>query len=679
MRSRVLVLAGSTALVVALAVVINQRGGSTAKPAKLAAIQQLAPSQGAGASRGGATRTASRTAGPPVQISSRPIAAPAQFNGDVRSIAPVAVTPLTVRLEQAEPLPANKGLSTTPPVAPTITGPSMPAATTFAGLDHATWGAGYPPDTTGDVGPNNFVQAVNSSIGIYSKAGSQQAAMTFNTLWSGAGTGTPCDTSNQGDPTVVYDPNADRWFLADFSWSNLNTGPYYECIAVSKTGDPVAGGWYLYAIRADDALRPYLPDYPKMGIWPDGLYMGVNMFCEAVPTASCPGAASYQGVRCYAFDRVAMEAGGSATVIIADLSTSYFTALPANLRGAAPPAGRDEMFVSEDQIVFGWDVFKFHPNYVTPGSSTFTGPTLVSQTAYNFAQPYTSPSSANLLDVLVDRNMNQVQYRNLGGTESLWVNHTVRTGSTASPYGIQWGQINVTGGTAAGAPVQQQIYGSPNFNNDGIHRFMGSLAVDKNGDMALGYTASNTGMNPDIRYNGRLVGDPGGTLPQTEGTLQTGGGSQNNVCGTSTCTRWGDYSEMTIDPDGCTFWYTNEYYAASGNNWQTRIGSFKFPSCSIPTAAAVTRFATTRVQGGVAVVWRTGTEAAILGFNVFRDGSRLNSKLVPAKRSGQARGAAYRFLDRTARRGSFHTYRLQIVDLKAGRTWYEVGSAPAVR
>ena len=126
--------------------------------------------------------------------------------------------------------------------------------------------------------------------------------------------------------------------------------------------------------------------------------------------------------------------------------------------------------------------------------------------------------------------------------------------------------------------MQQQIYG--NVGNDGVHRWMGSLAVDGQGNMALGYSASMAGMHPAIRYNGRLAGDPLNTLPQGEATLQAGGGSQVGNCSGGPCTRWGDYSAMTVDTDDCTFWYTNQYYAAPGLNWQTRIGSFKFPSCT---------------------------------------------------------------------------------------------------
>jgi hypothetical protein len=203
----------------------------------------------------------------------------------------------------------------------------------------------------------------------------------------------------------------------------------------------------------------------------------------------------------------------------------------------------------------------------------------VSQAAYvGAADPVAS--AGNNVDTLSDRAMMQNQYRNIGGVESLWVNHTIGTPSASTPTGIQWAQINVTGGNIATTPVQEQI-----FNNglDGLNRFMGSLAVDQVGNMALGYTAESISVAPDIRYAGRLASDPLNTLPQTEVTMlpSVTRSVQTGNCGGSPCTRWGDYSAMSVDPvDDCTLWYTNMYYAVSGLNWVTRIGSFKFSTCS---------------------------------------------------------------------------------------------------
>ena len=501
---------------------------------------------------------------------------PAQFRGDVRRLKRPVPFPRrpTVEPGEHEDVEKKTGAPAASPIPKATT--AMPATiVNFAGLDFANWGAGWPPDTVGDVGPNHYIQAVNTSIGIWAKTGGPPvAAFTFNTLWSG--TSTPCDNNNNGDPTVIYDQMADRWIVADFAWTNIENGPYYECIAVSKTGNPVTGGWWLYAYQADDAAHPWLPDYPKMGIWPDGLYMTTNMFDCLNATCS---SASYKEPRVYAFDRADMYAGAPLSSFVVDLNNAaYMSLLPSNLRGAPPPAGRENFLIAESTTVFEFQVWKFHVDWVTPVSSTFTGPTIVNHPSYNLPVSVPQPGVATLLDSLGDRMQMQNQYRNLGGVESLWVNHTVRTGPNPAPNGLHWAQINVTGGTIGSTPVQQQIYG--NLGGDGVHRWMGSLAVDGQGNMALGYSVSNSSVFPGIRYNGRLAGDPLNTLPQGEATLQAGGGSQNGI------SRWGDYSAMTVDPDDCTFWYTTEYYATTGTNWQTRIGSFKFPSCTPAPAIA---------------------------------------------------------------------------------------------
>jgi hypothetical protein len=514
-------------------------------------------------------------------VDSLPKVTPAVFRGSVHDLPQLGLEksqrPKPRPWEHENLVPSGPKASlpgaVQPPEAQAVASAPVPSpSSSFNGLDSQNWGAGWPPDTNGDVGPAYFVQAVNTSIGIFRKSdGVRVSAFTFNALWSSAHSGTACDNANQGDPTVVYDPLGDRWIVADFGMASFNTGPFYECIAVSRTGDPVNGGWYFYAVRADDAAHPWFPDYPKMGIWPDGLYMSANMFQGN----------TYREVRVWAFNRSDLESGAPLRSVVADTnSTSYFSLLPGNMRSAAgaPPAGSPNYLVSESQSAYAFEVWKFHADYSGSGS-TFSGPANVSQATYN-ATGGNVPSPGNQLDSLYDRLMNQAQYSNIGGKESLWVNHTVRCcGTSSSPMGVQWAQLDVTGGTVAANPVQQQIYPG---SNDGVGRWMGSVAVDKLGDLALGYSASSSTLNPDIRYAGRLSTDPLGTMPLTEASLLSGvtRGSQTNSCGGALCTRWGDYSAMVLDPNGCDFWYTQEYYGVSGGNWQTRIGSFRLnPSC----------------------------------------------------------------------------------------------------
>ncbi len=496
---------------------------------------------------------------------------------------------------EPQPKSATSTGQSVSPAEPALVLGVMPTPTlTFDAMTFSINGNGHPPDTNGDVGLNHYVLGVNTAIGVYTKTtGALASAFTFNSFWLGAGTGTPCDSGNMGDPIVLYDAINNHWIFMDFAWTDIVNGPYYFCFGVSQTSNPL-GSYWRYALRADDAAHPWLPDYPKGGVWPDGLYFSANMF--VCLSAGC-GSATYKEARAYAFNLQKMETGQVLTasdVQAKDTTSSYFTLMPSNVRGTLPPAGAPNYFVSEDQIGYFWDVFKFHVDFTTPANSTFTGPTQVSQANYTVAaSSVPEPAPGNNSDSLADRAMFLNQYRNLNGTESLWVQHTTGTASAATPTGIQWAQINVTGGTIATTPVQQQI-----FNNgaDGVNRFMGSLAVDKQGNAALGYTASSSSVAPDIRYVGRLVGDPLNQLPQAETTMLPGvtRSVQTGNCGGSACTRWGDYSAMTVDPvDDCTFWYANMYFPVQGPNWVTRVGSFKFPSCGTtvtltPTVTSLT-------------------------------------------------------------------------------------------
>ncbi|HZY46040.1 MAG TPA: hypothetical protein VFF70_14980, partial [Anaerolineae bacterium] len=247
---------------------------------------------------------------PTILLTDKPIE-PSSLTGGVGNLPYVPPSPDTKPEFEMEPAPKSdtSAGSSAPPAAPALVLGTMPTPTlTFNAMDYTTNGAGHPPDTNGDVGLNHYMEAVNTSIGIYTKTtGAQATAFTFNSFWSGAGTGTACDTggildgpSNQGDPIVLYDTIRQRWIFMDFAWTtpNLINGPYYFCFGVSQTSNPL-GNYWRYAIRADDAARPWLPDYPKGGVWPDGLYFSANMFdCL---NASCSSAIR-EDARAYAFN-----------------------------------------------------------------------------------------------------------------------------------------------------------------------------------------------------------------------------------------------------------------------------------------------------------------------------------------------------------------------------------------
>jgi uncharacterized repeat protein (TIGR01451 family) len=432
-----------------------------------------------------------------------------------------------------------------------------------------------PPDTNGDVGPNHYVQWVNISFAIWDKTGTLlYGPAAGNTLWSGFGA--PCETSNDGDPIVQYDQLADRWLMTQFALPNYPSGPFYQCIAVSQTGDPT-GAWYRYSFLVSSTK---MNDYPKFGVWPDGYYMSVNQFNTN---------GSWGGAGAFVFERDKMLAGQAAQMVYFDLFSvdpNLGGMLPSDLDGSiSPPAGSPNFFVNFDDDGWGYpadqiEVWRFHVDWSTPANSTFTGPTLLATAAFDSNMCSYSlncipqPGTTRKVDALSDRLMYRLAYRNFGTHESLVVNHTVDVDGT-NHAGIRWYEVRDPGGVPT-------IYQQGTFAPDANHRWMGSMAMDGAGDIAVGYSVSSSTLSPSIRYAGRLPGDPLGVLTQGESELIAGTGSQ-----THSASRWGDYSMLAVDPtDDCTFWYTQEYYAVTSSmGWKTRIGSFKFPTCT-PVAAS---------------------------------------------------------------------------------------------
>lgn len=487
---------------------------------------------------------------------------------------------------------------TAPDVSPEPKPPAPPPNIVFEGLDREFWGAGSPPDTVGDVGPTYYIQAVNTSVGIYDKAGNLQTAFTFDTLMSQGVFGNQCDTENFGDPVVLYDTFEDRWILTDFAFTldgggNVNPPIAFQCFAVSQTGNPVTGGWYFYSRTVTD----FLNDYPKFGIWPDGLYMSANMF-------GFPAGGAFQHARVWAFNKAQMYAGSPTVKVVSfNVGGGDFTVIPSNarLQTGTPPVGRPNLFLSSWQFLNALTVYKFHVDWTNLSLSTFTGPDApLAATSWPNAAVANAPQpgTANLLDVLQIRAMMQNQYTNFGGTESLWVPHTVRRANTTGFAAPRWYQVNVTGGTVAAAIPQAATWDPDGANTN--HRFMPSLALNRNGDMAMGYSISNsTTRFPSMAYAGRLATDPVNTFGQTETFMFTGTASQ------TTSTRWGDYSAMTLDPDGCTFWYTNEYAnpldQTAAKRWKTKIGSFTFPGCTTFGAGGTVSGTVTVNPGGAPI------------------------------------------------------------------------------
>ena len=443
-------------------------------------------------------------------------------------------------------------------VAPPLAGGTAVSAPT-AGLGFDGVGSGFtgftvnsaPPDTNGAVGSTQYVQWVNSSFAVFNKAtGAKVAGPTAgNSLWAGFGGG--CQTNNDGDPVVLYDKLANRWIFSQFS---VSTTPFLQCIAVSTTSD-ATGTYNRYSFSYSG-----FDDYPKMGVWPDAYYQTFNMF-------NASGSA-FVGADLCAYNRTAMLNGQPATQVCFQQGSSIGGVLPADLDGTTPPPAGSPNYL----VFFGTNnlnLFKFHVDFTTPANSTLSGPTAIPVAAFtalcNGGTCVPQSGTTNKLDSLADRLMFRLAYRNLGTKEALVVNHSVVAGSSG---GVRWYEIDNPGGTPT---VAQQSTFAPDSN----FRWMGSVAMDHNGDMAMGYSKSSSTSFPSIAFTGRLATDPASTM-QTEATVINGSGSQ-----TGTLTRWGDYSAISVDPvDDCTFWYTNEYLKASGTfNWSTRIANFKFAGC----------------------------------------------------------------------------------------------------
>lgn len=424
-----------------------------------------------------------------------------------------------------------------------------------------------PPDTTGDVGPNHYVQWVNLRYAIYTLTRDVSNNITAfnlvsgfpkngNTLWQGFGG--RCQTDNDGDPIVQYDQLADRWILTQFA---VSATPYTQCVAVSTSPDPT-GTYFRYAFSYSRNFN----DYPKMGVWPDAYYITYNMFRNG---------ASFVGNQVCALERAQMLVGGVARQACASTSTSHHSLEPADLEGTTlPPAGSPNFLMSLTSTAVNF--WRFSVNW-SAGTGTLTGPTAVSGVAA-FSRAcgggvcIPQPGTTNQLDSLADRLMYRLSYRNLGTREALVINHSVTSGTGV---GIRWYELtNATGQTlASAAPVLRQ-QGTFAPTND--FRWMGSAAMDKTGGIAVGYNISNSSsIVPSIRYAYRGPADPLGTLGN-ETTILVGSGIQ-----TATLTRWGDYSTISVDPvDGCTFVFTSQFQPANGNfNWNTYIHSFKLSTC----------------------------------------------------------------------------------------------------
>ncbi len=470
--------------------------------------------------------------------------------------------------------------------------------------------AGFaPPDPNGDVGLNHVITSWNAQFQIFTKTGTSVfGPANINTLFSGFGGA--CQTENAGDPVVLYDQLADRWFIMQFTAA----GPsFFICAAVSTTADPT-GTYTRYAIPTGTNF----PDYPKAGVWSDAYYVSTREFTAAGPFA---------GVGAYAINRSQAIAGNPAAQVLSFLApptpdeSTGDGLLPADLDGLTPPPpGSPNYFVGTQDTNGPYtspsdaiNIWKFTANFTTPASSSFVLTNTVPVGAFNSILARCGGTRACIpqqgtthqIDHLGyrQRPLFRLAYRNFGTHESLVTNQSVSggTGPAGEVSGIRWWEIRSPNSSPI---IFQEGTFSPGVT-DGIHRWMGAIAMDGSGNMGMGYSASSPTMFPSIFYTGRLVNDPLGTMPQGEASIMNGTGSATSL------NRWGDYTSMSVDPtDDCTFWHVNEYYpVTSGTGWRLRVGSFKFPTCGVPTgtvSGTVTNCATSAPISGATVTLAPG-------------------------------------------------------------------------
>lgn len=415
----------------------------------------------------------------------------------------------------------------------------------------------YPPDTDGDVGPDHYFQMINLSFAIWDKEGNQLYGPVNNsTLWSGfIG---PWTGTNDGDPIVLYDEQEDRWLASQFA-INTSNGTYWQLIAISESGDPL-GSYYQYAFQF-----PAFNDYPHFGIWPDGYYASFNMF-----------GGYYRGAAA-AFEKSKMMAGDStAIMVLFDMpeGTDASNMLPSDCDGTIdPPAGTPNYFVYFKDDAWGYDddqlkLWEFDVDWIAPLNSTFEEVQILITEPFDSKlceaqrwQCIPQPNTGRKLEAISDRMMFRLQYRNFETHQVMVTNHTVDVDDGHA--GVRWYEMRDNNDGNGWFIYQQGTY-APDAN----HRWMGSIAMNGIGNIALGYTVSSDSISPSVRYTGRTSDAPLGEMNIAEVELIRGSGSQASI------SRWGDYSCMSVDPsDDSTFWYTQEYM---GGGWRTRISSFDF-------------------------------------------------------------------------------------------------------
>jgi hypothetical protein len=427
-----------------------------------------------------------------------------------------------------------------------------------------------PSDNTLAVGPNHIVQIVNSRMAVFSKKGAQfgqtgkvlYGPVRTNTIFEGFGG--QCETQTSGDSVVRYDQLAERWLyvLPIFRRPASDPkGPFYMCYAVSTGPDPL-GPYYRYAFE-----RPLFPDYPRPAIWPDGYYIPTSTGDDVIEKHACVA------------DRQKMLKGLPATeqcVIIEGVN--FLNNADLDGRALPPPGAPNIMLaaggtqlkkVFEDDEIYA---YQFHVDWSDQAKTKIAGPVRLDVAPYHYlcdgqlTKCVSQPGTEIRLDAQGDKLMQRLVYRNLGSYESLAVVHSINT--NAGGGGVRWYEFRLDNNR------NPKLYQQGTYAPDRFFRWMGSIGIDHQGNIGIGYSFGGDPYFAGQRFAGRLASDRPGSLTFRETVLAEGEAAQTNTL------RWQDYTTTAMDPsDDCTFWYVGDFLKRGADGYSTRIGAFRMPGC----------------------------------------------------------------------------------------------------
>jgi hypothetical protein len=589
-------------------------------------------------------------------------------------------------------------------VAPSLANPAGPlapeapatAATgfNFDGVKGNVLTSGYPPDTNGSAGNNQYVETVNTDYQVWSLNRTTKTPtsilgpVSINTLW--ANFGGACQTENDGDPVVLYDKVANRWLISQFTSNPDAGGVFYQCVAISTTADATKTyARYAFAVPGKD-----FGDYPHYGVWSDAYYVMAHQF---KPDPSSSSGFSFHAACFGAMDRTKMIAGDPSATWQVILDPSEGGHMPADLDGfAPPPAGAPGIFTSVHPD--GMYLYRMKVDFTTPANTAKTlqakMPIAAASAACGGGNCIPQPNNPTTLDSLADRLMFRLAYRNFIDHESLVVSHSVDPGIAGVVSGVRWyefrisGQPNAVCSTYPCTYQQGTIADAPN----GRSRWMPSMSQDGAENIMVGYSATGTLEATDaqsIRYTGRAKNHPLGTMTVPETIIFTGNRNEvaDNTLG-ALPGRWGDYSSMSIDPvDDCTFWYANEYYAqgtgATNFDWSTRIASTSFSTAQCQPSTCTTRPASAPVIGTASAIAPNQIQVTWSAIAPTAGSYAIERAIGAAGSEGSYQplsfvsGSSTSFIDTTVQGGVTYSYRVIAATDGAGRCQALVHSAAA--